>query len=60
VALTQLSDEQRLAVILKHFHGWPLAEIAEHMDRTVSAVAGLLKRGLKRLRELLSMDDERL
>jgi DNA-directed RNA polymerase specialized sigma24 family protein len=30
-----------------------LAEIAERLDRSTDAVAGLLKRGLKQLRELL-------
>ena len=33
--------------------GWTLARIGEHLGRTPEAVAGLLKRGLKRLRELL-------
>jgi len=52
-ALAQLPDDQRTAVILKHFHEWSLAEIAEHLGRSTLAVAGLLKRGLKKLRQLM-------
>ena len=49
-ALEQLPEAQREALILRHWHGWKLAEIAEHMGRTRAAVAGLLKRGLQQLR----------
>jgi RNA polymerase sigma-70 factor (ECF subfamily) len=52
-ALTQLPDDQRTAIILKHFHDWSLADIATHQERTTMAVAGLLKRGLKKLRVLM-------
>jgi RNA polymerase sigma-70 factor (ECF subfamily) len=52
-ALSQLPEDQRLAVELHHLHGWPVTEIALHLSRTEPAVAGLLRRGLKRLRELL-------
>jgi RNA polymerase sigma-70 factor, ECF subfamily len=52
-ALAQLPDDQRTAVILKHFHGRSLAQIAEQLDRSTLAVAGLLKRGLKKLRQLM-------
>lgn len=56
-ALAQLPEDQRTAVILKHFHDWSLAEIAERQSRTTMAIAGLLKRGLKKLR-LLMQDGE--
>lgn len=52
-ALAQLPDDQRVAVIHKHFHGASLAAIATDMDRSTLAVAGLLKRGLKKLRTLM-------
>jgi RNA polymerase sigma-70 factor (ECF subfamily) len=52
-ALAELPDDQREAVVLRHLHGRALAEIAEAMSRTPSAVAGLLHRGLDRLRSLL-------
>jgi RNA polymerase sigma-70 factor (ECF subfamily) len=53
-ALAQLPDAQRDALVLRHLEGWTLADISRHLDRTPSAVAGLLKRGLKQLRELLA------
>ena len=52
-ALAELPDAQREAIVLQHWHGQSLAEIAEQLGRTRTAVAGLLKRGLKRLRVLL-------
>jgi RNA polymerase sigma-70 factor (ECF subfamily) len=52
-ALAQLPEAQREALVLQHWHGWTLARIGEQLDRSPEAVAGLLKRGLKRLRELL-------
>jgi RNA polymerase sigma-70 factor, ECF subfamily len=52
-ALAELPEDQRTAVILKHFHQWPLAEMAREMDRSTLAVAGLLKRGLKKLRQIM-------
>ena len=53
-ALALLPDTQREALVLQNWDHWSLAEIAAHMGRTPAAVAGLLKRGLKRLRELLT------
>jgi RNA polymerase sigma-70 factor (ECF subfamily) len=52
-ALLQLPDAQREAVELRYLTGLPLAAIAARMDKTAPAVAGLLHRGLARLRELL-------
>ena len=49
-AIETLPDDQREAIRLRHLEGWPLARIAEHFGRTEVAVAGLLKRGLKRLK----------
>ncbi len=53
-ALDELPPAQRDALVLQHWHCWSLARIAEHMDRTPAAVAGLLKRGLRQLRLLLN------
>lgn len=53
-ALLKLLDDERSAVVLKHFHSWSVAEIAQHLGRTQEAVAGLLRRGLKKLRDHLS------
>jgi RNA polymerase sigma-70 factor (ECF subfamily) len=52
-ALAQLPDAQREALVLQYWHGLTVAQIGERLERTPVAVAGLLKRGLRRLRELL-------
>lgn len=53
-ALTAMPEAQREAIVLHHLQGLALAEVATQLDKTPAAVAGLLHRGLKRLRELLS------
>jgi RNA polymerase sigma-70 factor (ECF subfamily) len=58
-ALGQLPDPQREAVEIHHLHGLSLAETAEQLDRTTAAVAGLLRRGLSKLREMLQEPDSR-
>ena len=52
-ALLRLMREQRLAVEMKHLQGLPVAEIAQALGRTETAVGGLLRRGLHRLRDML-------
>ena len=52
-ALDQLPQDQRDAIIHHHLLQTPLAQIAQHMERTEKAIAGLLYRGKRRLRELL-------
>ena len=50
-ALDRLPDAQREAILLKHCQGWTLAAIGKYMGRTPTAVASLLQRGVKQLRE---------
>jgi RNA polymerase sigma-70 factor (ECF subfamily) len=52
-ALETLPNEQREAVELHYWQGWTLTQIAEHQGRTTGSVAGLMHRGLAKLRELL-------
>jgi RNA polymerase sigma-70 factor (ECF subfamily) len=52
-ALERLPEAQRQAVELHYLRGWRLEEIANHLGRGKPAVAGLLHRGLDRLRGLL-------
>src|SRR5262249_21204157 len=57
-ALERLPEAQREALVLQYWHGWTLAQIAEHLGRSQAAVAGLLKRGLKQLRQQLHEGSE--
>jgi len=57
-ALAGLPEGQRRAVEMHHLEGRPLAEIAEVLETTRPAVAGLLHRGLKALRSRLAGDGE--
>ena len=52
-ALAQLPDLMREVVVLKHCQGMTLQQIGERIGRSVPAVASLLRRGLKALRDEL-------
>jgi len=52
-ALEKVSADQREAIVLHHFLGMSVREVAEQMGRTEKAVAGLLLRGRQALREFL-------
>ena len=52
-ALTALPEAQREAVERHYLLGQPVAQVAAEMGRTPAALAGLLKRGLRQLRETL-------
>lgn len=52
-AIESLSEAQREVVLLHYLEHLSMAEVGERIGRTSTAAAGLLHRGLKRLRELL-------
>ena len=54
-ALADLPEEQRSAVVAYYWRGASVAEIAEELERSGSAVAGLIYRGVKRLNQRLGV-----
>ncbi len=52
-ALHELPETQAEAIRLRYMEGLPLAEIVERMGKSETAVAGLLKRGLQKLRTII-------
>jgi len=55
-ALHKLPETQAEAIRLRYMEGLPLKEIVERMGKSDTAVAGLLKRGLQKMRTLLDAD----
>lgn len=55
-SLDSLPEDQRTAIDLHHLQNRTLSEVAEEMSRSITAVAGLLKRGLRKLRESIPND----
>lgn len=51
-AIERLPDDQQTAIRLKYQCQLSMPEMAEWMDRSEVAVAGLIRRGLEKLREL--------
>lgn len=52
-ALARLPDDQRQALERHYLQGRTVPEVAEEMKRSERSVAGLVRRGLQRLRELM-------
>ena len=57
-ALARLSPRQRACVVLHHYAGYPVKEIATMLGSTNAAVKVHLSQGRKRLRVLLSEEDD--
>ena len=56
-AVEKLPEAQRQAIVLHYWHGESLARIGAAIERTPAAVAGLLHRGLRKLRESLDRSE---
>lgn len=55
-AVDLLPPDQREVILLKHCQELSLADIAARTGRTGAAIAGLLRRGLARLRQILDRE----
>ncbi|HEV3120216.1 MAG TPA: sigma-70 family RNA polymerase sigma factor [Gemmataceae bacterium] len=53
-ALAQLPEDQRQAVEMHYLQGCTVGEVAAQLGRSERSVAGLVRRGLQKLRELLT------
>jgi RNA polymerase sigma-70 factor (ECF subfamily) len=57
-ALARLPEDQRQALEMHYLQGCTVPEVAEQMQRTERSVAGLVRRGLQRLRELMAEEGD--
>lgn len=55
--LQQLSTPQAEAIVLKHCQGMSVDQICRHMNKTPDAVGGLLRHGMRNLRELMPREE---
>ncbi|MFO0818955.1 MAG: sigma-70 family RNA polymerase sigma factor [Pirellulales bacterium] len=49
-AVARLPEAQRTAIELHYFQGWTISQVGDHLDKSTTAAAGLLHRGLVALR----------
>lgn len=57
-ALARLSPRQRACVVLHHYAGYPVKEIAQMLGSTTAAVKVHLSQGRKRLRAILEAEGD--
>jgi RNA polymerase sigma-70 factor, ECF subfamily len=55
-AIDELPEDQRIAVRMRHLEGHGIQEIADALEKSPAAVAGLIRRGLQALRQQLKSD----
>ncbi len=56
-ALAELSEKQRLAVVLVHAFGWTMRDVADLTGTKIPTIQTHLDRGLARLRTRLEVED---
>jgi len=55
-AIESLPDEQRQVVVLRYWEGKSMQEIADLLNKSTSAIAGLRHRAMKELRKILETE----
>jgi RNA polymerase sigma-70 factor (subfamily 1) len=50
LAISELPNRQREAIILRYYQGWPIEQIATHLKLSYQATASVIHRGLEKLR----------
>ena len=58
IALAELTENERLAVVLVEGFGWTLREVADTTDVSISSVRSYLARGLRKLRDALGVTED--
>jgi len=58
-AMNELADNQRAALLLRHYHELAYSDIAEVLETTVPAVESLLFRARQRLKQILAAEESR-
>jgi RNA polymerase sigma-70 factor (ECF subfamily) len=57
-ALSLLSREMRIPIILKHYYGYSYEEIGRMMDVPIGTVKSRIHNGLQQMRKEMRMDEE--
>lgn len=57
-ALEQLSESQRVCVVMVHGYGWPATEIADLLEVSVSTIRSHVARALESLRNALEVSSD--
>ena len=53
-ALARLPEDQRIVVIMRHYHDMKFHEIAEILERPISTIKSRMAAGMERLNRMLS------
>lgn len=55
--LSELTEDEQLAITMKYFEGYSISDIAEQIEKSVNATTVMLHRALKKLRKLMDVSN---